>query len=74
MFPETARQDDMKCFQVLIIGDNFIEVDEVFHVNISTFFPDLIGDPGSATVTINHDGDSKTLYIMISYTLAIIML
>ena len=57
--PGNARTGDMRCFNVLIIGDNFIETDEVFRVTISTFFPDLVGDPSSATITVTHDGDGK---------------
>ena len=49
----------MQCFDVLIIGDNFIETDEVFRVTISTFFPDFVGDPSSATITVTRDGDGK---------------
>ena len=58
-FQDNARLNDEECFQVLIIGDNFIEVDEVFHVNLSTRFPDLLGDPSTATITISHDGDGN---------------
>ena len=58
-FPVNSRINDMEPFYVLILGDNFIEIDEMFAINISTVFPDIIGDPGSAIVTINHDGDSK---------------
>ena len=50
----------MECFDILIIGDNFIETDEVFRVTISTFFPDFVGDPRSATINITRDGDGKT--------------
>ena len=59
-FPDNAREGDSISFQILVIGDNFVETNEVFTVNISSFFPDVIGDPSSATVTIIHDGDSKT--------------
>lgn len=58
-FQDNARENDRACFQVLIIGDNFIETDETFHVNLSTNFPDILGDPNSATVTVRHDGDGK---------------
>lgn len=58
-FPEASRPDDQNCFQAVVLGDNFIETDEVFAINISTFFPDLIGSPGSVLVTISRDGDSK---------------
>lgn len=71
-FPEDARQNDVECFQLLIIGDNFIEIDEVFRVNLSTFYPDLVGDPGSATVTIIHDGDSKTNKCTLSLSLSMV--
>lgn len=59
-FPDDARQGDQELFQILVLGDNFIETNEEFAVNISTVFSDLIGEPGSAIVTIIHDGDSKT--------------
>ena len=58
-FPVNSRINDMEPFYVQILGDNFIEIDEMFSINISTVFPDIIGDPGSAIVTINRDGDSK---------------
>ena len=66
-FPDTAREGDSMLFQVLVLGDNFIETDEVFSVNISSFFPDVIGDPSSASVTIIHDGDSKTKQYGVKY-------
>ena len=59
--PSNARLGDMRCFDILIIGDNFIETDEVFRVTISTFFPDFVGDPSSATVTVTRDGDGMTI-------------
>lgn len=65
-FPEDSRPADEKCFQVLVLGDNFIETDEMFAINISTFFPDLIGSPGSVLVTISRDGDSKFILQAIS--------
>ena len=58
--PSNARLGDMRCFDILIIGDNFIETDEVFRVTISTFFPDFVGDPSSATITVTRDGDGMT--------------
>ena len=58
-FPPNSRPDDKEPFYVLVLGDNFIEIDEVFAVNLSAVFPDFIGDPESAIVTIIHDGDSK---------------
>ncbi len=47
----------MRCFDILIIGDNFIETDEIFNVTISPFFPDYVGDPSSAIITVTRDGD-----------------
>lgn len=58
-FPPNSRPNDQQPFYILILGDNFIEIDEVFAVNLSAVSPDIIADPGSAVVTINHDGDSK---------------
>ena len=58
-FPSNARLNDDQCFDILIIGDNFIETDEVFNITISTVFPDFVGDPSSAMITITHDGDGK---------------
>lgn len=59
-FTSNSRLDEQECFRVLIIGDNFIETDEVFRVTISTLFPDIVGDPSSATITVTRDGDGKT--------------
>ena len=58
--PSNARLGDMRCFDILIIGDNFIETDEVFRVTISTFFTDFVGDPSSAIITVTRDGDGMT--------------
>lgn len=58
--PSNARMGDMRCFDVLIIGDNIIETDEIFRITISTLFPDFLGDPSSATITVTRDGDGKT--------------
>ena len=64
-FANNARQGDQQCFRVLIIGDNFIETDEVFRVNISTFFSDFVGNPSSTIITVTRDGDGKIKTITI---------
>lgn len=58
-FQNNARVNDRACFDILIIGDNIIETDEIFLVNLSTVFLDRLGNPSSATVTISHDGDGE---------------
>lgn len=58
-FTSANRVGDRLPVPVVVLGDNFIETDEVFAVNISTIFPDMTADPSSATVTISRDGDSK---------------
>ena len=40
-FPPNSRPDDKEPFYVLVLGDNFIEIDEVFAVNLSALFPDF---------------------------------
>lgn len=69
-FPPNSRPNDQQPFYILILGDNFIEIDEVFAVNLSAVSPDIIVDPGSAVITINHDGDSKLpnfVYYIVGY-------
>lgn len=58
-FQSNARVNDTACFEILIIGDNVIETDEVFYVNLSTRFPDRLGDPSFSRVTVSHDGDGE---------------
>ena len=31
----------------------------MFHVNLSTLFPDRVGVPSFASVTVSHDGDGE---------------
>ena len=56
----------MELVQVVVLGDNFIETDEVFAVNISTLFLDIVDEPSSVTVTIVRDGDSKDYYMSLN--------
>ena len=56
-FQDNSRQGDRMCFQVLVNGDNFIEIDEVFHVSLSPLYRDLLNEPNSTTIIIIHDGD-----------------
>ena len=58
--PQGSRNGDSVCFNVTIIGDNVLEDDETFTVELTTITQDVVVDgSGSVTITILHDGDCK---------------
>lgn len=58
-FPRNATSGDKECFELLIIGDDFIEANESLRVTISSFTSDIVGDPSSFVIHLTNDDDSK---------------
>lgn len=52
--------DQPECFTVVILNDNFYEVDEEFSLNLTTTYPNIILSPNYKIIRIKDD-DSESL-------------